>query len=52
MHWYDLLVAADDYVMGFAPFTLGPVPHWQSQDHEPFYQGDDGLVSYMIPRTD
>jgi hypothetical protein len=51
MVWYDAQIAADDYVLGFAPFTLGPVPSWKHQDYEPFYEGQDGLVAYMIART-
>jgi hypothetical protein len=51
MHWYDVQLAADDYVLGFAPFTLGPTPDWQHQDYEAFYEGEDGLVAYMIPRS-
>jgi hypothetical protein len=51
MHWYDVQLVADDYVLGFAPFTLGPVPDWQHQDYEAFYVGEDGLVTYMIPRS-
>jgi len=51
MHWYDVQLAADDFVLGFAPFTLGPVPDWQHQDYEAFYAGEDGLVAYMIPRS-
>jgi len=50
MQWYDAQIAADDYVLGFAPFTLGPVPDWKHQDYEPFYEGDDGLIAYMIAR--
>jgi hypothetical protein len=48
VQWYDAQLAADDYVLGFAPFTLGPTPGWQSHDYGPFYQGEDGLVAYMI----
>lgn len=48
MQWYDGHLGTDDYVLGFAPFTLGPVPDWTHQDYEPFYEGEDGLVSYMI----
>jgi len=48
MQWYDGRVAADDYVLGFGPFTLGPVPGWEHQDYEPFYEGGDGLVAYMM----
>jgi len=51
MLWYDAQIAADDYVLGFAPFTLGPVPDWKNQDYEPFYEGDDGLIAYMIARS-
>jgi hypothetical protein len=51
MHWYDVQVAADDYVLGFAPFTLGPTPQWQGQDYEPFYDGWNGLVAYVIAGT-
>ena len=50
MHWYDSQLADDDYVLGFAPFTLGPVPDWAHQDYEPFYKGEDGLVAYMTAR--
>lgn len=52
MHWYDLQVATDEYVLGFAPFTLGPVPQWKHQDYEAFYAGEDGLVAYMMPRVE
>jgi hypothetical protein len=48
MGWYDAQVGADDYVLGFAPFTLGPTPGWAHQDYEPFYEGQDGLVAYMM----
>ncbi len=51
MQWYDAQLAADDYVLGFAPFTLGPTSGWQSHDYEPFYQGEDRLVAYMIARA-
>ena len=51
MQWYDGQIGADDYVLGFGPFTLGPVPDWKSQDYEPFYEGEDGLVAYMIARA-
>ena len=52
MQWYDGQLGADDYVLGFGPFTLGPVPDWKHQDYEPFYEGDDGLVAYIIARAD
>jgi hypothetical protein len=52
MHWYDTQIAADDYVLGFGPFTLGPVPGWKHQDYEPFYAGLDGLVAYMAGGTE
>jgi hypothetical protein len=48
MQWYDNQLRADDYVLAFAPFTLGPVPSWEHQDYEPFYEGEDGLVAYMV----
>jgi len=48
MLWYDAQVAADAYVLGFAPFTLGPTAQWTDQDYEPFYVGPDGLVAYVI----
>ncbi len=48
MRWYDSQLAADDYVLGFGPFTLGPVSGWQHQDYEPFYEGEDGLVAYIM----
>ena len=51
MHWYDMQVATDDYVLGFAPFTLGPVPEWVGQDYGPFYEGEDGLVAYITSRS-
>jgi len=51
MQWYDGQLDADDYVLGFGPFTLGPVPSWEHQDYEPFYEGEDGLVAYMIARA-
>ncbi len=51
MRWYDGQLGADDYVLGFGPFTLGPVPDWEHQDYEPFYEGEDGLVAYMIARA-
>jgi len=51
MQWYDGQLGADDYVLGFGPFTLGPVPGWEHQDYEPFYEGEDGLVAYMIAIT-
>jgi hypothetical protein len=35
--WYDEQVRADDYVMGFCPFTLGPVGQWRSHDYEFMY---------------
>jgi len=52
MQWYDGQLGADDYVLGFGPFTLGPAPDWKHQDYEPFYEGDDGLVAYIIARAD
>ena len=51
MQWYDGQIGADDYVLGFGPFTLGPVPDWKKQDYEPFYEGEDGLVAYAIVRA-
>ena len=48
MQWYDSQIGADEYVLGFGPFTLGPVPDWKHQDYEPFYEGEDGLVAYAI----
>jgi len=51
MQWYDSQLGADDYALGFGPFTLGPVPDWEHQDYEPFYEGEDGLVVYMIARA-
>jgi hypothetical protein len=51
MQWYDGHLGADTYVLGFGPFTLGPVPGWEQQDYEPFYEGEDGLVAYMIARA-
>jgi hypothetical protein len=48
--WYDAQLAAYDYVLGFAPFTLGPTPGWAHQDYTPFYEGPDGLVAYMMAR--
>jgi hypothetical protein len=48
MHWYDLQIAADAYVLGFAPFTLGPTAGWEQQDYEPFYTGGYSLVAYMM----
>jgi len=51
MQWYDGQISADDYVLGFGPFTLGPVPDWKHQDYEPFYEDEDGLVAYMIARA-
>jgi hypothetical protein len=27
------------------------VPDWKHQDYEPFYEGEDGLVAYMIARA-
>ena len=51
MQWYDGQIDADDYVLGFGPFTLGPSPGWEQQDYEPFYEGEDGLVAYMIARA-
>ena len=51
MQWYDGQITVDDYVLGFGPFTLGPVPDWKHQDYEPFYEGEDGLVAYMIAQA-
>ena len=51
MQWYDGQIGTDDYMLGFAPFTLGPVPDWKHQDYEPFYEGEDGLVAAMIARA-
>jgi len=51
IQWYDGHLGADDYVLGFGPFTLGPVPGWEQQDYEPFYEGEDGLVAYVIARA-
>jgi hypothetical protein len=50
MLWYDAQLAVDDYVLGFAPFTLGPTTGWRHQDYEPFYERSDGLIAYMIAR--
>jgi len=50
MAWYDAQLGAYDYVMGFAPFTLGPTDGWAGQDYGPFYEGQDGLVAYMMGR--
>ncbi len=47
MRWYDAQIGVDDYVLGFGPFTLGPVPGWEGQDYEPFYDGEDGLIAYI-----
>jgi hypothetical protein len=27
------------------------VPDWKRQDYEPFYEGEDGMVAYMIARA-
>lgn len=35
--WYDEQVRADDYVLGFLPFTLGPVGQWRTHDYEFMY---------------
>ena len=51
MLWYDGQLTMDDYVLGFAPFTLGPVAGWKEQDYEPFYEGWDGLVAYVMARA-
>ena len=50
MGWYDGQLSADDYVLGFAPFTLGPTPGWEGHDYEAFYVGEDGLVAFMMGR--
>lgn len=50
IQWYDGQLGADDYALGFAPFTLGPTPGWEQQDYEPFYEGQDGLVALIIGR--
>jgi hypothetical protein len=47
VHWYDLQLANDDYVLGFAPFTLGPTSQWLDQDYELIYEGANGLVKYI-----
>jgi len=26
---------------------MGPVPGWESQDYEPFYDDEDGLIAYI-----
>jgi hypothetical protein len=36
--WYDRQLQRDDYVLGFAPFTLGPTSQWVDQDYAFFYQ--------------
>lgn len=33
MAWYDDQLQRDDYVLGFAPFTLGSVGEWVDQDY-------------------
>ncbi len=52
IRWYDSQLRADDYVLGFGPFTLGPVPEWKHQDYEPFYGGGDGLVAHITGQAD
>lgn len=47
VHWYDIQLANDDYVLGFAPFTLGPTSQWLQQDYELIYEGANGLVAYI-----
>jgi hypothetical protein len=47
MHWYDEQLAKDDYVLGFAPFTLGPTEEWKLQDYGPIYAGSHGLIAYL-----
>ena len=51
IQWYDGQLRADDYALAFGPFTLGPVPSWEHQDYEPFYEGEDGLVAYMVAQA-
>jgi hypothetical protein len=51
IQWYDVELGTDDYALGFAPFTLGPVPGWEHQDYEAFYEGEGGLIAYMIERA-
>jgi len=51
IRWYDDQISTDDYVLGFAPFTLGPTPGWERQDYGPFYEERDGLIAYMIDRV-
>jgi hypothetical protein len=50
VHWYDVQLAADDYVLGFAPFTLGPTSQWLHQDYELIYEGANGLVAYITAK--
>lgn len=51
IQWYDGKLGTDDYALGFGPFTLGPVPGWAHKDYESFYEGEDGLVAYVIARA-
>jgi hypothetical protein len=52
MEWYDSQIRADAYVIGFAPFTLGPSPQWKSQNYEPFYEGPAGALAFMLAGVD
>lgn len=36
--WYDRQIQRDDYVLGFAPFTLGPTSQWVDQDYGFVYE--------------
>jgi|GEM_PF-1700338 len=49
MAWYDAEARKDYYHWGFAPFTIGPSPGWESQDYEYAYPA---LVQYMINEKD
>lgn len=51
MRWYDDQIESDAYLLGFAPFTLGPTGAWTGQNYEPAYASDDGLIRYAIARV-
>jgi hypothetical protein len=49
VRWYDERAREDYWVLGFCPFTLGPMGGWADQDYEFAYPA---LVEYMISIKD
>jgi hypothetical protein len=49
IRWYDEKARQDYWMLGFCPFTLGPVPPWGSHDYEFAYPA---ILDYMISVKD